>query len=155
MKKRGISNHAIVQQLFVSGSRRPLAKLRVVEIEMYGVGGKRRAGYFSSHLKRDPFFRLNIKDQPVWGDHLVLVGPKQRQRRGLEPNHNLRHSFSQPFPRSQIERHTRPTPIVDHQFNRRVSLNIRFRIDVFLLTVTWYRRTADLTRPVLSSDGGR
>ena len=44
--------------------------------------------------------------------------------------------LGQPFARAQIERHTRPAPIVDNAFQRDEGFGIRFRIDAFFAAVS-------------------
>src|SRR5260370_36653043 len=102
MEQRGVTDHVIVKQLFIARSRRPLPKLRVVKIKVHGVGRERRTGHLGSHLKRNPFFWLNVKDQTVWSNHLVLVITEQRQGRSLKATHKFWGRLSHPLSECQI-----------------------------------------------------
>src|SRR6202034_4253421 len=102
-------------------------------------------------LQRNTFFRLDAQDQQI-GRDIAFIAIKDGQRRGVKLNGDLGDAFGQPLSRPQIERHTRPTPVVHEKGDGRVGVGLGIRTDARLLPETGDILAADGGRTILAGD---
>ena len=94
VKKGGISEHAIVKKLFVTGCRRDIAKLAVIEIHLHPASPNGWTWNFSSNLKTDRFLGLDMKDQSVGADRVSFIGVKNIERRAFKKRRRKENGLS-------------------------------------------------------------
>ena len=93
VKKRGVSDHAIIKKLFVACCRGDVTKLVVIKIHFYPASPDGRPWNFSPNLKTDRLLGLDMKDQSVGADRVSFIGVKNIERRAFEVNHDFRAVF--------------------------------------------------------------
>src|ERR1035437_960148 len=112
---RRITHDAIIEQLFVARGWSDFSKLRIVKVERYGACANGRSGHFGAHLQSDSLIGLDVHDEQVSAERGTFRAAKKRERRTLEPDHDLAHALGESFAGAQIEWHACPAPVVHPQ----------------------------------------
>src|SRR5207249_8649962 len=97
MKQTRVADHAVVQQLFVTGRRLAVSELVIVEFEAYRACANGRARNLSAHLDSDSFLGLDMENQIIRRDRICFVDGKKRERRCLEAENDGCSALRQPF----------------------------------------------------------
>src|SRR5260370_19839790 len=86
-------------------------------------------------------------------DRLFGSLTKMQMGHGLELQGDLGFAFGESFVRSNVEWDTRPAPVIDHEFDRRVGFDGRGWIHTTLLSIAGYRTAIDNSGTILASNG--
>src|SRR5215510_10047719 len=125
LEQRCISDHAVIEQRFVSRVARDLEISPVGEIHADGAQTHRRAGTLGCEIEGDAFVGLDAEDHPV-GIHPLHLGVAEKcVWRLMKTDGNLGPPALQIFAGAQVERNASPTPVVDLQFAREEGLGVR------------------------------
>src|ERR687889_77630 len=133
-KKRRIAEQEVEEEALV-GVRNLFKERRAIEeVHVDRSDREPRTGDLSPYLHRDPLLGLDAHHQDV---RLYLPGPgKRRVRCRLELDGDLRDPLRQPLARPDVERHSRPPPVVYKKLSRDVRLGRRVRRHVLLLAIS-------------------
>src|SRR5215510_7849423 len=153
LEQRRISDHAVIEQRFVSRVARDLEISPVGEIHADGAQTHRRAGTLGCEIEGDAFVGLDAKDHPVGIHPLHLGVAEQRVWRLMKTDGNLGPPALQIFAGAQVERNASPTPVVDLQFAGEERLGVRIAGDVRLLAICLHWPAKNGAGVVLATHG--
>src|SRR5579885_1514763 len=123
----------------------------VAEVHRHVPDAHVRPGTLRAKGNGNTFIRLDVQNQPV---RFRLSPAKHDVRRPLELNDHFRAALRQPLSGSQIERHSRPSPVVDQQPHRHERLRSRSRCHSRLFPVPRHRLSVELPPRVLPAHHG-
>src|SRR2546426_3607458 len=125
--------------------------LGVFKAHVYRPYPQQRPRNLGPKAERDCFHRLNLDDQRVRMQLVKWSVPKQLKRRTFELDGDLRVALRQPLARPQIERHSRPAPIIDVELQGHERLTARFRRDPWFRPISRYFFLTQQSRAILAA----
>src|SRR5260370_564588 len=109
----------------------------------------RRSGNLRPKLMGNSFVRLNANCQHIWFGTAAESAVEEMCRRLLEDNLNLRYTSVESLSGSEVERDTRPPPVLKLKSNCGVGLRVRLRVDTVFLPISDDSPSIDLARAIL------
>src|SRR5258708_1866777 len=86
--------------------------------------------FLCAEAQRNTFLGLNMDDEAVGFQIFYRGVAEQDEGSPAKLDHDLRRALREPLSRAQIERHARPAPVVDLQFQSDKCFGIRIRRDI-------------------------
>src|SRR6202158_2225600 len=135
LEERGIARHTIAQQSLVASAVLQHEIGGVIEIHIPQAELHDRAGNLCAEAERDAFLGLNMDDEAVGFQISYRRVTGQDEGSPAELDHDLRRASREPLSRAQIERHARPAPVVDLQFQSDKRFRVRIRRDIWFAAI--------------------
>src|SRR5215469_251217 len=118
LEERGVADHAVVKEHFVSGLRGTAKVILIVETHVHRTDLHQRTGNLRAELERDSLFRLYVDHELVAREMLDVGITKKHKRRPLELDRDLGMATRHALASAQIDRDSCPTPVVDRELQR-------------------------------------
>src|ERR1700722_7651670 len=97
MEQTGVTDHAVVEQFLITGSRLPISELIVIKLQTNRPRANGRTRNFGAYLEGNSFLGLDVENHVIRCNRIRFVDGKKRQRRRLKSNDDaggpLRHSL--------------------------------------------------------------
>ena len=146
-EERLVADDHVVEQSLVRFRRRS----HVMEIDFDLLQLGRRPGHLRHDMQREALVRLNPYREHVGRQRCAWICVIQNSGHVVEVDRNLARALGHPLAGAQVERHSRPSPVVDPASQRDESLDLRIRRDVLLFAVRFDRHPADQSFAVLAA----
>src|SRR5690348_16333185 len=124
LKKRLITDHAVMQQALISGSRRSMELAGVIELHVDLANIHERSGNLCTHLDGDALIWLNVDQQFIRVQIFHACVAKENERRSSKVDGDLRGSLREAFACAKVKWDAGPTPVVNGEFERNKSLHV-------------------------------
>src|SRR5262249_4679218 len=115
LEQRGIADHAVAQEPFVSGGVFDTEVAGIIEIHVDESELHDRAWNLCSKTQCDAFVRLNVDEEPIRFDIFDGSVAKEHKGSSAELNDDFRGALGEALSCAQIKRNTSPAPIVNAQ----------------------------------------
>src|SRR2546428_826522 len=129
------------------------ASRAVAKVGAAGAGPQIGAWRLRGDGERDALVGLDPDHQRV-RLHTRRAPAKDHVRRAVEADRDLAHALREALARAQIERHSRPPPVVHEEPERGVGLRLRVGRDALFLEVAWDGLAPREAGAVLAAQGG-
>src|SRR5690349_19896683 len=153
VKQGRITDHAVVNERFVSGVGRQLEIGLVSKVHADRAQLHVRSGTLRRELECDALVGLDAQDHPVGIHPLHVCAAEERVRSLMKTNSDLGPPALHPLAGAQIERNAGPAPVVDLQLAGHERFNVGTPDNVGLIAIRLHRLAQEGAGTVLAAHG--